>query len=157
MTADLWIQKLGMKPHPEGGFFAETYRNSRYVSFVNGPRSMATSIYFLLRSQDISHFHQLYSDEIWYFHSGSPVLVHQFHKNNYQKYILGPESDHDLQVVIKAGTIFGAEVLEESSYCLMGCMVNPGFDFSDFRMMDREELHIKFPDHEELINRLTVQ
>ena len=75
-TRENIIATLQMTPHPEGGFYAETYRCRESVNLDRqGRRSLGTSIYFLLGRGDISHFHRLASDEIWHFHQGDPVTV----------------------------------------------------------------------------------
>ena len=80
-TANYWIEKLNLKQHPEGGFYSETYRSKETISKDALPdrytsnHSFGTAIYFLLRSEDVSAFHRLKSDELWFFHLGSPVEV----------------------------------------------------------------------------------
>lgn len=155
MNADRWIQRLNLKEHPEGGFYSEVYRNTKNINFVSGTRSLATSIYFLLKGYDKSHFHQLFSDELWYFHAGSSVMVHKLFKGEVSQEILGIGTRENPQIFIKAGTVFGAEVMDKDSYCLMSCMVNPGFDFRDFRLIKRKELYRNYPDHYELIDAFT--
>ncbi|MEY5001231.1 MAG: hypothetical protein RLZZ211_1267 [Bacteroidota bacterium] len=68
------IDALGLLPHPEGGFYKETYRSER--SLEGEERNLLTSIYFLLTSENVSRFHRIKSDELWYFHAGSPLIVH---------------------------------------------------------------------------------
>lgn len=155
-TADYWIRKLQLQEHPEGGYYSEVYRNSKKINFVSGARNFATSIYFLLKGDQISHFHQLFSDELWYFHAGSEVTVHKLFNGKYEQNKLGLDNESDPQIIIKAGTIFAAEVMDKSSFSLMGCMVNPGFDFDDFRLIKKKELINKYPNHEILINRFTI-
>lgn len=62
------VKILDMKAHPEGGFYAETYRAASEIETENGTRQLITSIYFLLRSEDVSHFHRIKSDELWFWH-----------------------------------------------------------------------------------------
>ena len=157
MDADAWINRLNLKKHPEGGFYSEIYRNRKKIDFVNGSRNLSTSIYFLLKGTDKSHFHQLFSDEIWYFHTGSTVRIHQLFRGQYSFKDLGILDRHDPQVIIKAGTVFGAEVLDETSFCLMSCMVKPGFEFEDFRMVEKAELLKNYASHQDLIERLTLE
>lgn len=80
-----------MEPHPEGGYFKEIYRNPATVEVPEGggTRNLATSIYYLLGGLNRSHFHQLKSDEMWYFHAGCSVTIHAFEAGKYQKKILG--------------------------------------------------------------------
>lgn len=161
-TADYWIQHLKLDPHPEGGFFREIYRSHMEADNKNlphgyqGTRRFSTSIYYLLRSGDISRFHRLRSDELWYFHYGSPVkivLIDQEGKR-YSK-LLGPRPDRaeQPQVIIPAGTIFGAEITESNSFGLYGCMVTPGFEYDDFEIFSKEDLIQSFPNHADIIEK----
>ncbi|MYL61380.1 cupin, partial [Virgibacillus halodenitrificans] len=77
--AAYYISKLGLEAHPEGGYYKSTYESEETISdkeltdnFAE-QRKLYTSIYFLLTSEDVSHFHRLKSDEVWYFHAGSPL------------------------------------------------------------------------------------
>jgi predicted cupin superfamily sugar epimerase len=163
-NAEYWIQHLKLLPHPEGGFFRETYKSKINIEQqtlpygFKGSRRLCTSIYFLLRTQDISRLHRLKSDEIWYYHYGSSlkiVLIDQ--EGNKHTKILGPNAEkaEQLQVEIPAGTIFGAQVTDENSFCLVGCIVTPGFEFSDFELFDREDLLQAYPKHSDVINKFT--
>lgn len=75
------ISSLNLKPHPEGGYFRETYRSDHYIneesltSNYNGKRNHSTCIYFLLTSDTFSAFHRIQQDEIWHFYSCSPILL----------------------------------------------------------------------------------
>lgn len=163
-TADFWIKTFELKPHPEGGYYRETYRSlesfsadalpSRYI----GPRCFGTAIYFLIKSNECSKMHCLKSDEIWHFYFGSPVTLHLIYENGeYVCFKLGssPKEQELFQVVIPSGTWFGATVDCPEAYALMGCTVAPGFDFSDFEMGERQQLLLKFPQHRALIDRLS--
>ncbi|MEQ8469772.1 MAG: cupin domain-containing protein [Marinoscillum sp.] len=162
-SADFWIDQLNLEAHPEGGYYKEVYRNPGNIQIMEegGTRNLATSIYFLLKHKDKSHFHQLKSDELWYFHKGQPAVVHILEAGGYRREILGSDisKGHSLQVVIPRESIFAAEVLDSAGddYTLMGCMVNPGFDFKDFRMVEAEELHTKFPEHQTLIEKFAIK
>jgi predicted cupin superfamily sugar epimerase len=159
---EYWIQHLGLLPHPEGGFYKETFRSSISIDKKMLPlgykdsRRLVTSIYYLLRSGDISHFHRLRSDELWYYHYGSSIRIiiidQEGHK---QTKILGPriEKAEHLQVTIPAGTIFGAEVIDSSSFGLFGCVVAPGFEFDDFEIYSKEDLKQAYPKHADLIEK----
>ena len=80
-NAEYWIQNLKLQPHAEGGFYREIFRSSVDVDQkhlpvgYDGSRRLATSIYFLLRSGDVSRFHRLKSDELWYYHAGSGLKL----------------------------------------------------------------------------------
>ncbi len=161
-TAESLIQHLNLEPHPEGGFYKEKYRSGITIAAGSLPvgfceeRSLSTSIYFLLRSGDISKFHRLRSDEIWYHHQGSSVRLILIDSEGVKHTkILGThiERAEHPQVIIPAGTIFGAEVHGENSYALMSCVVSPGFDFRDFEMFDKEDLLQAYPKHTEVIEK----
>lgn len=158
-TADYWINKLNMKPHPEGGHYQETYRSegSMLVGIGQERRNYATAIYFLLQSGEFSALHRLASDEIWHFHTGSPVTIHTITPiGEHQQIELSPDAENpNFQAVIPAGYWFGAELTRPHSYCLVSCTVFPGFDFADFELANRDALIRKYPQHEEIITRLT--
>lgn len=152
MKAEDWINKLKLKEHPEGGYYSELYRSEVTLSAGDLERNLSTSIYYMLGSDDISHWHQLASDELWYYHAGSDIVVHMFVEGAYQQEIVGISEAAKPQLVIPAGAVFAAEVKEDDTYSLVGCMVSPGFDFEDFRLVDAKELQDIFPEQEELIH-----
>jgi uncharacterized protein len=166
MQLDYWVSKLGLTPHPEGGYYKETYKSEEYISdkelSVNyeGTRMLYTSIYFLLTSDDVSHFHRLKSDELWYYHGGSSLSIHVIDETGkYQEIKLGMNLDGGEvpQVLVKKNSIFGSSVTEEDSFSLVGCMVSPGFEFQDFELFTQEELLRKYPQHKEIIMKLAYQ
>lgn len=151
------VEKLQMKAHPEGGFYAETYRSAQVLETSSGERNLATSIYFLLRSEDVSHFHRIKSDELWFWHEGSSLSVHLLGKKGHEILKLGPVDNSSTvpQHLVKANTIFGSSVDESDSYALVSCVVVPGFDFRDFELFKAEDLLPHFPESEEIIRKLT--
>lgn len=163
-TADEWIHGLGLAKHPEGGYYKEIYRSNELLSAASlperyqGPRAFSTSIYFLLKKGEPSRFHRLKSDEIWSYHAGDAIVIYLISPDGkLSTKILGPtvEKGENLQVVIPLGSWFGAEVKDQGSYGLMGCVVAPGFEFADFELAKREELLKQFPQHAVLIGSLT--
>ena len=139
--AQQYIQQLNLKEHPEGGYYSETYRNQQELQFpgFDGKRSYATSIYFLLSQGQVSTKHRIQSDEIWYFHDGDCIEIMEWLSDSDVKITrLGKNliQGEVLQHVVKANTWFGARLPEGSTYCLVGCQVSPGFDFSDFELAD---------------------
>ena len=161
MTANEWIERLGLVPHPEGGWFREEYRSHERIDRdslperFDGARSLSTAIYFLLNATEVSRLHRIRQDEVWHFYDGEPLRLHR----------ITPEAEHiEVQVgrsgtalplaVVPAGDFFGAEVIGDG-YSLLGCTLAPGFDFADFEMPSRDELYQRFPQHGELIQRLT--
>lgn len=162
---DYWIKHLNLqKLEPEGGYFRQIYNSTITLQGSSLPqgfisdRSLASSIYYLLTTADHSHFHRLKSDEIWSFHYGSAITLHQIDINgNYVPLKVGmdPALHEPPQTVVKAGTIFGATVNEPDSYALVGCVVTPGFTFDDFELISRNELLHSYPEHREIIMKLT--
>ena len=163
-TADYWIRHLKLDPHPEGGFYRETYRSKENIQLCGlpsrfpAPRSFSTAIYFLMRSQDKSLFHRIKSDELWHFHAGSALNIYLLQQENLTVFKLGSnlEAGELLQVVIPANCWFGAKVISQDAYTLSGCTVAPGFDFKDFEIADRKKLLQEFPNHTDIITELTI-
>ncbi|WP_082232188.1 cupin domain-containing protein [Halobacillus massiliensis] len=154
------IDHLGLIPHPEGGFYKQTYHSTLGTNTPRGQRSLYTSIYFLLRSEDVSHFHRLQSDELWYYHGGSTLTVHMITPEGEYKQIklgLNVARGEVPQFVVPRYTIFGSSVDEEDTFSFVGCMVSPGFDFKDFELFDKQELLDKYPEHRDVIERLAIE
>ncbi len=158
------INKLNLKPHPEGGFFNETYRSTGVIDKANldeqfsGDRNYATAIYFLLTSDTFSAFHKINQDEIWHFYKGSSIKLHIISpEGNYSKVIIGNaiENGEHPQYVVPAKYWFAAEVVNNNDYALVGCTVSPGFDFKDFVLPKHDTLITKFPQHKAVITKLT--
>lgn len=151
------IETLGLQPHPEGGFYAEVYRSPQKMETENGFRNLATSIYFLLTSENISRFHQIKSDEIWFYHEGSPLTVHVLSEKGYEKLLVGPPtgSGHLPQQMVPEGVVFGSTIDEPESYSLVSCLVAPGFDFQDFILFTEAELLELFPEEKVIIRRMS--
>jgi uncharacterized protein len=180
-NAAYWIKKLHLSPHPEGGYYRQTYRSDLLLpqkalpQDFSGPRPASTAIYFLLNESNFSAFHRLRSDELWHFYLGAPLLVHVIEANGgYSLIRLGgdPECGEVFQAVVKAGFWFASEVAppekgeekekssraasdQEQRFSLVGCTVAPGFDFADFELAERNRLMAHFPQHRSLIARLT--
>ena len=124
-----------------------------------GSRAFSTAICFLLEAGDISALHRIKSDEMWHFYAGSPLLIHIiFPVGHYQALHLGPDSvsGERYQAVVPAGCWFGAE-LTGAQFALAGCTVSPGFDFADFELADQLQLSASYPQHAELIMRMSVR
>ena len=163
-TAKDWIEKLQLAPHPEGGYFRQTYKSEVVIAQdalpagFSGARAASTAIYFLLEGQNFSAFHRLLSDELWHFYAGAPLWVHVIDPaGSYSRIVLGgdPEAGQVLQAVVPARNWFASHVADWSSFAQVGCTVAPGFDFQDFEMGNRNELAARYPQHHDLIERLT--
>lgn len=155
-TAKQWIEELDLKPHPEGGYYKQTDYSDVTYTKKGKELPLYTNIYFLLTPESPSHFHQLTSDEMWFYHAGNPLTVHSLHEDGrYTKAFLGLDAGQTLHHNVLAGTIFGSTV--EEGYALVSCTVVPGFDFSDFKLFTKEDLLKKYPDHEEIIDHLAYE
>lgn len=157
-SADFWIDKLNLTPHPEGGFYKRTFTSPVSVAAQAGSRQVASAIFYLLKSGQKSLFHRLRSDEIWFFHTGSPLKIHQILPTGVLKQeVLGLGSPKCAlpQLHIGAGIWFGGEVIEKESFALVSCAVAPGFDFEDFELASRKQLIGLFPQHKALIEQFT--
>ena len=149
------VNTLKLEKHPEGGFYSETYRSAQRTANKKGV--LMTSIYFLLTSENVSNFHRISNDELWFHHEGSPIVIHTLEDKVHKEYILG-KTYNDVckpQHLVKGKTIFGSAVLEPNSYALVSCVVSPGFEFKDFELFRYDELIKEFPNYEEIIKRLT--
>ncbi|MFW7377208.1 MAG: cupin domain-containing protein [Oligoflexus sp.] len=153
------IEQLKLSPHPEGGYYRETYRSRGSIGESSLPENMlghrhySTAIYFLLPKDETSKFHRLKSDELWHFHLGSPVeLILLKDNKRCEHVVLGADLQQGqaLQYTIPAGTWFAARCLYEpklGDYSFVSCTVSPGFDFMDFELAG-EGLLEDLPDDE---------
>lgn len=163
-TAKTYIQLLGLQPHPEGGYYKETYRDKGQYNWLpgtgewQGKRNFSTAIYFLMEEGNFSAFHRIKSDEVWHFYAGDTLEVIEINeKGQLIKTLVGPhiQKGEIFQYVVKAGHWFGSRVAAGGSFALVGCTVAPGFDFADFEMAEREKLLQEFPQHQQAILELT--
>lgn len=155
-----YVNLLHLQPHPEGGFYKETYRAEMQAGFdsFGGMRNVSTGIYYLLDHGNFSAFHRIKSDEMWHFYDGTGLTVYVIHPQGDLEIIrLGKNlaGGETLQAVVPAGCWFASTVEQQEGFALVGCTVAPGFDFQDFELAKRESLIGLFPAHKELIHRLT--
>ncbi|MCX5795864.1 MAG: cupin domain-containing protein [Elusimicrobia bacterium] len=144
------VRRLRLEPHPEGGFYRETYRAAGRLP---DGRCFSTAILFLLPKGCVSRLHRIKSDELWHFHSGGPLIVVELdpRTGRTRSTTLGPGK---VQHVVKAGTWFGARLGPGADYALAGCTVAPGFEFRDFELGRRDVLLRRFPRSRRAIERL---
>ena len=163
-SAEEIIKILDLKPHPEGGFYKETYRSHGEIKEdsldinYHGKRNFSSCIYFLLTSDTFSAFHRIQQDEIWHFYDGSPIKLHTISENGiHSEFIIGNDliNGQSPQLMVPGGHWFGAEVINKNSYSLVGCTVSPGFNFDDFELPKRKKLISLFPKHKEIIKKLS--
>jgi predicted cupin superfamily sugar epimerase len=152
------VELLGLAPHPEGGFFRETWRSPLALGSLphGAPRSASTAIYFLLPAGSFSALHRVASDEVWHHYDGDPVELHVLEGRVHQTFVLGRDlaQGQRPQHVVPAGA-WQAAVPLGTRWALCGCTVAPGFDFDDFEMPSREEMLRLLPDHAAVVKRLT--
>jgi predicted cupin superfamily sugar epimerase len=156
-NAAYWIDHLKLQPHPEGGFYREVFRSAEDVNraLSNQIKQACTSIYYLLEGADYSGFHRIQSDEIWYFHKGSPLHIHAIdQRGNYMIHELSDTETGRLSIVIPAGQWFAAEIPMATGFVLVSCAVAPAFDFNEFEMAERQALAARYPRHTDVISRL---
>jgi predicted cupin superfamily sugar epimerase len=129
MTAQDIIERLGLEPHPEGGFYRQTWQAE------NEGRAVGTCIYFLLKDGGHSHWHKVDATEIWLFHAGAPLVL------SLSAIDEGPATDHLLspnlsmgepQLIVPSGHWQAARTTGD--YTLVSCTVSPGFEFSGFTL-----------------------
>ena len=153
-TAQYWIDQLDLTPHPEGGWYKETFRSD--VQYDG--RSVATGIYFLLTAENVSNFHRIDAEEMWHFYAGDPLTVHIIDgSGDYATMSIGPDIDggQQFQAVVPANVWFGSSVDKPEGYALVGCTVSPGFEFDSFELAGRAAMLGEFPQHEVVIKQLT--
>ena len=130
--SDEIIEKLKMIPHPEGGYFKESYRNENI-----------SLIYYLLKKNEKSHWHRLKKNEILHFYNGDPLIVYlSINGVTIQEKTLGNNMNNLSHFVIKSGTWFSME--SKGKYSLIGCTVSPPFSYSDFELAPKDWRPKKF-------------
>lgn len=130
-AADI-IAALGLEPHPEGGWFAETFRDAA----VRGGRAVSTAIYYLLKAGEESAWHRVDAVEVWHYYAGDPLQLRIADGENIGAPILGPDvaAGERPQVVVPAHAWQAAR--PRGAWTLVGCTVAPGFEFSGFELAD---------------------
>ncbi len=129
-AADI-IATLGLKPHPEGGHYRETFRDAR--TDANG-RAASTAIYFLLAAGERSHWHRIDAVEIWHYHAGAPLTLEIADDNGQRAITLGPDlaAGQQPQGIVPPHAWQAASTAGD--WTLVGCTVAPGFDFATFEL-----------------------
>ena len=158
VSARTWIDRLGLLPHPEGGHSAETYRAAFQAAPQDDgiPTSAVTSIHYLLEGDDYSGFHRIAYPELWYFHDGEPLAIHEIDPDGaYRVRTLGRGEGQVLSLAVEPGVWFAAELSGKTGFALVSCAVAPGFDFAKFEMARREDLLRDHPRHADVIRRLS--
>jgi len=158
MDAKKLIKKLQLLPHPEGGFYKETYRSEEKINTAEGQeRNVCTAIYFLLENEDKSHFHRIKSDETWFFHQGESIEIVILHDGKLQTIDLGNdiEKGEVPHTIVPANVWFASKIKHVRGYALVSCTVAPGFDFVDFELANRNDLLKEYPEFKAVIEEFT--
>ncbi|MDO3648300.1 cupin domain-containing protein [Nocardia mangyaensis] len=137
-------ETLGLRPHPEGGWFRETWRTTHTLTPEGhpGPRPTATGILFLLPPHEHSIWHAVRSAELWLWHRGGPLELtlggDSDTPGSPESVILGPdiEGGQHVQYLVPAGAWQAARPTGDTEV-LVSCVVSPGFDFADFRSVSQ--------------------
>ncbi len=131
-SADEIISLLDLQPHPEGGYFRETWR----AEAPDGERAAGTAIYFLLKAGEVSHWHRVDAAEVWHWYAGTALELSVSSANDatIQTHILGPALGEGQrpQAIVPPGSWQSAQSLGE--WTLVGCTVSPGFEFEGFEL-----------------------
>jgi predicted cupin superfamily sugar epimerase len=135
-TAAEIVARLELKPHPEGGYYRETFRDKRVDA--NG-RSFSTAIYFLLARGERSQWHRIDAAEVWHYYAGSALILRIAHDGCTQHTVrLGPDISQGErpQAIVPAQAWQTAET--SGDWTLVGCTVAPGFEFASFELAPKE-------------------
>ena len=128
--------ELGLQPHPEGGWFRETWRHPQTVETPYGTRALATSVLFLLQPGDVSAWHRVRSAELWIWQGGGPVRLTvggtADSPAETASVTLGPGDQH----LVEPDEWQSAAPADPERATLVACVVSPGFDFADFSLAD---------------------
>jgi predicted cupin superfamily sugar epimerase len=159
--AQHWIDRLGLVAHPEGGRFREMLRDEAQVLHPrkDARRPALTHIHFLLERGDFSALHRVAQTELWHHVDGGPVELTVLHEGapgeaaRVERVVLGRGDDE--QLVHAVPPLAWQAAVPLGAYVLCGCTVAPGFAFDDFELPSREVLLARFPEHRDLVTRLT--
>jgi predicted cupin superfamily sugar epimerase len=176
-TAEQLAASLGLRRHPEGGYYLETYRSAETVGTPRGERPATTAIIFLVTADSASRLHRLSSDELWIFQGGLPLeLVTISPAGELERRLLGDAAENVtggsqderaasagllLQALEPAGSWQGARVAggphppADRAWTLVSCVVTPGFEFADFELGEPDALLAAYPQHAGIIAGLT--
>jgi len=163
LTVDALVALLELAPHPEGGFFRETFRSPERVARGDASRAASTAIYFLLPAGAFSAWHRVRSDEAWHHYDGAPLELHTIDPaGRHAVAVLGRDvaAGQRPQHVVPGGWLQAARPVassraDEPGHALCGCTVSPGFDFADFELPPRAELHRAYPPLGAMIDAFT--
>lgn len=135
---DHLVHTHDLLPHPEGGFYKETYRSEN-----------STAIYYLLPKGDHSALHRIKSDEMWHFYGGDSIVIVEIENGALKETLLNAEK---VQHLVPANTWFGAYIPDNSKFAFTGCTVAPAFEFKDFELASKRSFLEEFPEFPERLH-----
>ncbi|MEH6592758.1 MAG: cupin domain-containing protein [Halioglobus sp.] len=164
-TLKLVIEKLNLEAHPiEGGYFTESYRakegtlKAALPDRFDGDRSFCSQIYYVISPGRISALHKMLADETWHFYRGSPIKLFEITpEGEVLETLMGSDvlAGQLPQYTVMAENWLGAYNIDADEFSLVGCTVAPAMALDDYEHGKPEELLKQFPQHEELIRKLT--
>lgn len=162
---DQLITTFQLQAHPEGGHYVRTFASKQNVRscdrkrYEDDVRCAGSAIYYAIKGNDFSAWHHIKSDEIWHYYKGSAIRLYVLLENGeLQIHCLGDpaiQTGAQFQIAIPGDTWFAAENINTHQSSFVGCTVSPGFEFADFQLANRDELIAMYPQHREIISRLT--
>lgn len=160
------VDRFGLVPHPEGGYFREVYRASAEIVHPGVPanhqatRSTGTLIYYLLAAAQFSAFHRIkWSDEIWHLYAGGPLELHTIDSSGHysQRQLTADPALGEPTAMVAAGVWQAARLGPDTRWAFCGCSVAPGFEYTDFEMLPGTQLARHYPQHSAIIRTLSRQ
>lgn len=147
------IEAYGLERHPEGGWFAEDYT----CPWDKEGRPLAGSIFFLLDGEELSHFHRIDCDELWYYHEGCGLTITVVLNGKSSEMYLGTAPGERAAVLLPAGAVFAAENREKTGYTFLSCATAPAFRYEGFRLISRTELEELIPEEASKLRYLAAE
>jgi predicted cupin superfamily sugar epimerase len=147
------IARYGLQRHPEGGWFAEDYT----CRWEKDGRPLAGSIFFLLDGAELSHFHQIDCDELWYFHEGCGLKITMLLDGRKSELLLGLGPGERACVLLPAGSVFAAENLDKTGCTFLSCATAPAFRYEGFRLVYPGELEELIPEEARALRYLAME
>lgn len=146
-TVEQLIDFLNLEPHPEGGYYRETYRSAETVK-RNGEetKNAGTGIYFLIPAAVCTNWHRVGSDELWHFYNGDKLVLEIITTDGKFKQILLGDNPTNCSFQELVAKNCWQRAYSTGDYSLVGCTVAPGFEFEDFEMIEQKKLANRYPD-----------
>ena len=162
--ADELIEKLSLVPLPLGGFYAESMHAKTTVKPLDGSgrevRDAYSVIYLLLRGSDINAWHKMKSEETYFYHKGSHIILHMITEDGkYDKQIIGDptvDSKAHFHYHVPKNVWFALELEDKSSYCVFSEAAGPGFEYEDCEVGEKEKMLGMFPQHKEIVEKFCL-